>query len=79
MSTPSLSVRLPAEMLEQLERLAESTGRTKSFLAAEALRGYLEREAWQIEEIEKWIQEAEAGDFASDDEARAVAEKWSGR
>ena len=74
-----MSVRLPAEMLEQLERLAASTGRTKSVLAEEALRGYLEREAWQIEEIEKGIQEADAGDFASDDEVQAVAEKWGGR
>jgi len=79
MSTTSLSFRLSSEMREQLERLAQSTGRTKSFLAAAALRGYLAREAWQIEEIEKGIQEADAGDFASDDEVRAVAEKWGGR
>jgi len=79
MSTTNLSVRLSTEMREQLERLAQATGRTKSFLAAEALRAYLEREAWQIEEIEKGIQEADTGDFASDDEVQAVAEKWGGR
>ena len=32
---------------------------------------------WQIDEINTAVQEADAGDFASDEEVRAVIEKWT--
>ena len=38
---------------------------------------YLECEAWQIEETQKALQEAEAGDFATEAEADAVFSNWS--
>ena len=31
---------------------------------------------WQIDEISKAIKEADAGDFASEEEVQAVIEKW---
>lgn len=73
-----MSLRLPDEMAETLAHLAKATGRSKSFLAVDALREYLAREAWQIEELQKALAEADAGDFASDDEVSAIAEKWTG-
>lgn len=72
-----MSLRLPDEMAETLSVLAKATGRSKSFLAVDALREYLAREAWQIEEIQKALHEADAGDFASPDEVKKVAEKWT--
>ena len=71
-----MSVRLPDELTSQLDTLAAATGRTKSFLAGEAIRDYIDREAWQIAEIEQAIREADAGDFASDDEVNAISAKW---
>ncbi|RJF55090.1 ribbon-helix-helix protein, CopG family [Serratia inhibens] len=63
-----MSVRLPEELSEQLEALAKATGRTKSFLAGQAIRDFINREAWQIAEIQQAITEADKGDFAADDE-----------
>lgn len=71
-----MSVRLPDELSKRLEALAAATGRTKSFLAGQAIRDFVEREAWQIAEIEQALREADAGDFASDDEVSALGAKW---
>lgn len=72
-----MSVRLPDELTGQLDALAVATGRTKSFLAGQAIRDFLDREAWQIAEIQQAISEAEAGDFASDTEVNTISAKWS--
>lgn len=73
----SLSMRIPDELLGQLTCLAEATGRTKSFLAIQALKNFLSQEAWQVAEIKKALAEADAGDFATDEEMRALDAKWS--
>lgn len=72
-----MSLRLPDEIADTLASLAKATGRSKSFLAVDALREYLAREAWQIEEIQRALNEADAGDFASDEEVTALARKWA--
>lgn len=72
-----MSIRLPDEMADTLANLAKATGRSKSFLAIDALREYLSREAWQIAEIQRAVEEADAGEFASVDEVKAVMEKWT--
>lgn len=73
----TLTVRLPAELKERLERLAAATARSKSWLAADAIRRYVELEAWQVSEIEAGLREAAAGDFASDEEVAAFYRKWA--
>ncbi|RMN19703.1 hypothetical protein ALQ63_01899 [Serratia plymuthica] len=70
-----MSVRLPEDLSEQLEALAKATGRTKSFLVGQAIRDFINREAWQIAEIQQAIAEADEGDFASDDEMEARFKK----
>ncbi len=71
-----MSIRLPDELTGQLDALAVATGRTKSFLAGQAIRDFLDREAWQIAEIQQAISEADAGDFASEAELNAISAKW---
>ena len=73
----TLSLRLPDDIEGSLAQLAKATGRSKSFLAVDALREYLAREAWQIAEIQQALAEADAGDFASTDEVAAVRDKWT--
>ena len=63
-----MSVRLPDEVEQQLVQLAQSTGRTKSWLANQAIQDYLAREAWQIAEVEAALREADAGDFVPEKE-----------
>lgn len=74
---PVMSLRLSDDQSETLAKLAEATGRSKNFLAAQALDEYLARESWQIGEIQQAIAEADAGDFASDSEVKAIRNKWA--
>jgi len=75
MST-TMTIRLDDDLNEQLERLAAATQRSKSFLAAEAIREFIELNEWQIREIQQALREAAAGEFASDDEALQIFAKW---
>jgi predicted transcriptional regulator len=75
MST-TMTVRLENDVKNRLDFLSEATHRSKSFLAAEAIRAYLESNEWQIAEIQAALKEADAGDFASDNEVAALARKW---
>ena len=75
MST-TMTIRLEDGFKERLESLAEATRRSKSFLAAEAIRDYVENNEWQIREIHAALREADAGDFASDKAVAALSRKW---
>ena len=75
MST-TMTVRLEDEVKDRLDQLAESTHRSKSFLAAEAIREFVENNEWQIGEIHAALREADAGDFAGDKAVTALARKW---
>ena len=75
MST-TMTLRLEDSIKEQLEKLAQATNRTKSFLAAEAIKNYIDMNTWQINEIEEGIKRADNGDFANESEVEAVFNKW---
>ncbi len=72
----TMTIRLEPELKSRLDKLSAATRRSKSFLAAEAVREFIELNEWQIEEIKAGIKEADAGDFATDQEIRAVFNKW---
>ena len=71
-----MTIRIDTEIRQRLERLSKATARTKSFLAAEAIRFYLDVNEWQIQEIEAGLHEADTGDFASEREVEAIFSKW---
>ncbi|HMN66718.1 MAG TPA: CopG family ribbon-helix-helix protein [Burkholderiaceae bacterium] len=71
-----MTIRLEPEIKERLDLLAAATHRSKSFLAAEAIRQYVELNEWQVAETRAALAEANAGDFASDEEVEAVAARW---
>jgi len=56
-----MTVRLAPEVSEKLEALARDTKRSKAYLASEAIAAYVDRNAWQIEEIKKGLDEARSG------------------
>ena len=76
MTARTITVRLPEALYNQIEALSKATARTKSFLAIDALTTYVQSEAWQIHDIEAGILEADAGEFASDQEVKAVFAKY---
>lgn len=77
MASPSatLNLRLPESLVAELDLLAGATMRSKSFHAIEALKAYLQRESWQVQDIHQGLAEADAGDFASEREVNAVFAK----
>ena len=72
----TMTIRLEPELKSRLDKLSAVTHRSKSFLAAEAVREFIELNEWQIEEIKAAVKEADAGNFASDQEVRLVLNKW---
>lgn len=74
-----LTLRLDPVIKKKLDKLATATQRSRSFLAAEAIREYVSLNEWQIEEIRKGLEEADRGDFASTGEVEKVMKKWTGR
>ena len=76
MSAKTINVRLPEALYNQIEELAKATARTKSFSTIDALTSYVERESWQIRDIHEGIKEADAGEFATDDQVKDVFAKY---
>ena len=72
----TMTIRLDDDVRDRLDVLADATQRSKSFLAAEAIRAYVDSNEWQIAEIQAALKEADGGDFASDAQVAAVARKW---
>jgi predicted transcriptional regulator len=73
-----LSLRLDPGLKRQLDKLAQATRRSRSYLAAEAIREYVALNAWQVEEIKRAVAEADRGEFASEREVRRTMKKWVG-
>lgn len=54
----TLSIRINPKSRDKLEALANATGRSKSFLASEAVDYYLGMHAWQVDAIKKSVKKA---------------------
>ena len=74
-----MTIRVDRKTRSRLEKIAKAMDRTKSYVAAEAIRAYVELNEWQITEIRAALKEADAGDFASEKEVGAVMRKWRRR
>ncbi len=74
-----MTLRLEPELRKRLDGLAKAQRRSRSFIAAEAIREYVAVNEWQIEEIRKGLAEAEQEEFASQDHVQRVMSKWTGR
>lgn len=67
-----ISLRLPNELKDRMQTYADLTGRSKSHVVMEALSDYLDGRMPQIEDLKVAVQQADLGDFASDEEVAAV-------
>jgi len=75
MST-TMTIRLEDGIKNRLDQLANLTQRSKSFLAAEAIAAYVDTNEWQLAEIQAALTEAEARDYATDQDMADLALKW---
>lgn len=75
-SKETVTFRIEAEKREALDAIAELMDRDHSYVITEAIDAYLEVNQWQIEHIKEGLRQADAGEFASDDEVAAAFAKW---
>jgi RHH-type transcriptional regulator, rel operon repressor / antitoxin RelB len=62
MPSMTFTVRVDAAVKKRLEKLAKSTGRSRSFLAAEAIGDYLDVNEWQVAGIKRAIASLDRGE-----------------
>jgi RHH-type rel operon transcriptional repressor/antitoxin RelB len=74
-----LTLRLDAKLKNKLDRLSKSMNRSRSFVAAQAIQEYVSVNEWQINEIKKGLAEADAGDFATDEEMQQTIRRLTRR
>ena len=65
----TLTIRLDSSVKADLEALARHTSRSKSYLAAEAVAGYVSRELAIMEGLERGLADAAAGRLIDHDQA----------
>jgi predicted transcriptional regulator len=75
MSQENFTFLLDSDKKEALRAIANVTDRDLTYVLNEAIASYLEIYQWLLDEINKGLAEAEAGDFASDDEVQAIFAK----
>jgi predicted transcriptional regulator len=79
LTTTLLTVDLPPEVKDRLDRLAERTRRNRSLIAGEAIADYARRELAIIDDIEEARAEVRAGRIVPHDqvmdEVRAIIEE----
>ena len=71
----ALKVQITDLQARRLDDLARRLAVPSDTLAASAIEAFLERETWQIAEIEAGLKDAEQGVFASDAEVAAFFAK----
>jgi len=71
------SFQVDQSTISRLDRLAERRKLSPEEVATLAIEEFVEREEWQIAEIEAAVREADKGDFASADELDAVLSKYT--
>jgi RHH-type transcriptional regulator, rel operon repressor / antitoxin RelB len=79
MSSTTFTVRVEAEVKKRLEKLAKSTGRTRSFLAAEALNEYLDVNEWQVAGVKRAVVSLDRGEGVPHQEVKDWVNSWGGK
>jgi predicted transcriptional regulator len=76
MASATFTVRIDTSAKKRLERLAKSTGRTRSFLAAEAINEYLEINEWQVAGVKRAMASLDRGEGIAHDEVKDWVASW---
>lgn len=74
--TNTMTLRVSNELKAKLDRYAQLTGRSMSYVAAAAVEEYLAWRVPQLEDLERAVQEADAGKFAADEEVSQLFSKY---
>lgn len=71
MQAKPTTVRLSEEVLSAIDGMAKTLGRSRAWVIQDALARYLEYETWFREEVQKGLDDLEAGRTHSHEDAKA--------
>jgi RHH-type transcriptional regulator, rel operon repressor / antitoxin RelB len=77
MTSSTFTVRVDSAQIKRLEALAKSTGRSRSFLAADAIGVYLEVNEWQVTGIEKAIKSIDTNGGVDHADVKEWVSSWN--
>jgi RHH-type transcriptional regulator, rel operon repressor / antitoxin RelB len=77
-SSQTMTLRLDAADFQRLDALAEATDRSKAWLAAQAVKSYLDLNEWQIKAIREAVTNADrrGAKFFTHEEVDAWLATW---
>lgn len=76
MPLKATSVRLDDETLDRVGQMAEAMDRPRAWLMAKAIKQYVARETWFLDEVEKGVKAADEGRLIDHADIKA---KWEGK
>jgi RHH-type rel operon transcriptional repressor/antitoxin RelB len=76
MPSTTFTVRVDAATKKRLERLSKDTGRSRSFLAAEAINEYLDANEWQVAGIKQAIASLDRGGRVPHEDVKDWITSW---
>ncbi len=79
MRSTTFTVRVDPAVKKRLERLAKSTGRSRSFLAAEAINEYLDVNEWQVAGIRRAIASLDRGEGTPQARVKDWVASWGSK
>jgi len=76
MTSTTFTVRVDPAVKKRLEKLARNTGRSRSFLAAEAINDYLDLNEWQVAGIKQAIASLDRGEGIAHQDVKDWVASW---
>lgn len=75
-ASTTVTVRIPSDLKKRLNKLADATARSRSWLAAHALEVYVEDQEWQVAAIQAGQKDLSAGRTVSHDKVSRWLHSW---
>ena len=79
MPSTTFTVRVDPAVKQRLEKLAKNTGRSRSFLAAEAITEYLGVNEWQVAGTKQAIASLDRGERIAHQDVKDWVSSWGTR
>ncbi|MGH9808338.1 MAG: CopG family ribbon-helix-helix protein [Terriglobia bacterium] len=76
MSSTTFTVRIGSAVKKRLEKLAKSTGRSRSYLAAEAIGEFVDVNEWQIAGIKQAMAAMDRGEGVPHEQVSRWVQSW---
>ena len=70
------TIRMEDKMIDQLDSMAKSLSRSRTWIINQAIERYLSYEEWFSHEVKAGLDEARNGDLAAPEEVAARFKKW---